>query len=61
MKNNDYIVVHRDKKPIIIFIKYIVAIETSEDNVTVIATANRCFYVDESYPHVVEKLFKKQI
>ena len=54
----DYIVVHRAKKPIIIFKKAILAVEKDDDGTAIISCAeNATFYVDEKYVDVVRLIF----
>lgn len=53
----DYIVVHRAKKPIIIFTKSILAVEQDNDGTAVITCSeNAVFYVDEKYADVIKQL-----
>ena len=53
----DYIVVHRAKKPIIIFKKSILAVEQDDDKTAVIyCSENALFYVDEQYADVIKQL-----
>ena len=54
----DYIVVHRAKKPIIIFTKSILAIEEDDyDGTAVIyCSENGVFYVDEKYADVIKHI-----
>ena len=53
----EYIVVHRAKKPIVIFTKSILAIEKDDDGTAVIyCSENAVFYVDEKYVGVIKQL-----
>lgn len=55
--NKEYIVVHRAKKPIVIFTKSILAIEKDDDGTAVIyCSENAVFYVDEKYVDVIKQL-----
>ena len=56
MMNNDYIVVHRNRKAVVIFQKYIVAVEMDDDNTAIISTVNGTFYTDEKYADVVKRI-----
>lgn len=52
-----YIVVHRAKKPIIIFTKSILAVEKDDDGRAIITCSeNAVFYVDEKYADVIKQL-----
>ena len=54
---NGYIVVHRAKKPIIIFTKSILAVEKDDDGTAVIyCSENAVFYVDEKYADVIKQI-----
>lgn len=53
----EYIVVHRAKKPIIIFTKSILAVEKDDDGRAIITCSeNAVFYVDEKYADVIKQL-----
>lgn len=53
----DYIVVHRAKKPIVIFTKSILAVEKDDDGTAVIyCSENAVFYVDEKYVDVIKQI-----
>lgn len=53
----EYIVVHRAKKPIIIFTKSILAVEQDDDGTAVITCSeNAVFYVNEKYANVIKQL-----
>lgn len=57
MTNKEYIVVHRAKKPIVIFTKSILAIEKYDDGTAVIyCSDNAVFYADEKYVDVIKQL-----
>lgn len=57
MVSKEYIVIHRAKKPIIIFKKSIVAIEKDDDNTAIIfCSENVTFYADEKYVDVIKQL-----
>lgn len=51
----DYIVVHDDGEPMIIFKEQIVGISKNEDGACIYCT-NGCYYVDESYASVVKQI-----
>lgn len=52
-----YIVVHRAKKPIIIFTKSILAVEKDDDGTAIISCSeNAVFYVDEKYADVIKQI-----
>lgn len=52
-----YIVVHRAKKPIIIFTKSILAVEKDDDGTAIIyCSENAVFYVDEKYTDVIKQI-----
>lgn len=52
----DYIFVHVDKEPTIIFKKQIVAISKSGDKAYIQCTNNECYYAKESYADIVKQL-----
>ena len=57
MAEKEYIVIHRAKKPIIIFTKSIIAIEKDDDGRAVIyCSEDATFYADERYVNVIKQL-----
>lgn len=56
MLNNDYIVVHKEKKPLIIFRKSILAVEQDDKTAIIYCSENAVFYVDEKYADVIKQL-----
>lgn len=56
MTHKDYIVVHYNDKPIIIFKKHITAIGKCDDGTANIFTVNTSFYADEKYGDVVKQM-----
>ncbi len=54
--NRDYIFVHVDKEPTIIFKKQIVSISKSGEKAYIQCTNNECYYAKESYADIVKQL-----
>lgn len=52
----EYIVVHQDKRPLIIFIQHIQAIKQSVDNQAKIFVVDDCFVTDEKYADVIKQI-----
>lgn len=56
MTNRDYIVVHHDNKPLIIFKKYVVAIEKCDDDTAYISTVKSSYFLEDGYATVISQL-----
>ena len=57
MLSKEYIVIHRAKKPIIIFKKSIIAVEKDDDERAIIyCSEDATFYADEKYIEVIKQL-----
>lgn len=56
MTNKDYIVIHENDKPAIIFKKYIVGVQKSDDGTAIIQTVVTRYYADDGYATVISQL-----
>ena len=56
MIEKDYIVIHDDGKPSIIFKKFIVGVKKCDDDTAYIQTVSSCYYADEKYIDVIKQL-----
>jgi len=52
----EYIVVHQDKRPLIIFLQHIQAIKQGVDNQAKIFVVDDCFVTDEKYADVIKQI-----
>ena len=55
IKGLDYILVHFNKAPTVIFIKHIISVGIDEDRVCIQCTTG-CYYPDESYADIVKQV-----